>query len=252
MLLKRKMNPKGYEKIMMLKDHLEERNDKFQHVGIQMLNVVMLLQEACSEPQFTNQEIQRMIGILRTNGMKLLPHGTKAGIQGVALYPIYCLINHACINNTNYVKYPDYHLEVRSQLPIKKGEEIYTRYISSTIGNMKVIFHFVIFAPNYFISFIISFIFKRYFTGNFRRREDIRKYWFFDCGCNRCSDRTEFGTNMSAVLCLKCKKGYLLPLDPLEYRSDWTCDNCQTLTKYEMIDEIITTIEDEVSYFKCF
>ena len=148
MLLKRKMNPKGYEKIMMLKDHLEERNDKFQHVGIQMLNVVMLLQEACSEPQFTNQEIQRMIGILRTNGMKLLPHGTKAGIQGVALYPIYCLINHACINNTNYVKYPDYHLEVRSQLPIKKGEEIYTRYISSTIGN-KSYNPFDVFVQNY-------------------------------------------------------------------------------------------------------
>ena len=52
---------------------------------------------------------------------------------------------------------------------------------------------------------------------------------------------------MSAVLCLKCKKGYLLPLDPLEYKSEWTCDHCHTKTKYEMIDEIITTIEDEVS-----
>ena len=57
---------------------------------------------------------------------------------------------------------------------------------------------------------------------------------------------------MSAVLCLKCKKGYLLPLDPLEYKSDWTCDNCQTMTKYEMIDEIITTIEDEVSFIEYF
>ena len=54
--------------------------------------------------------------------------------SGVALYPIYCLINHACVNNTNYVKFPDYHLELRSQLAIKKGEEITTRYISSTIG----------------------------------------------------------------------------------------------------------------------
>ena len=101
---------------------------------------------------------------------------------------------------------------------------------------------------------IISFVVIVYLNGivgNFRRRDDIRKYWFFDCGCNRCSDRTEFGTNMSAVLCLKCKKGYLLPLDPLEYKSDWTCDHCQTITGYEMIDEIITTIEDEVSYFKC-
>ena len=136
MLLKRKTDVKAHEKINMLRDHLEERNDKFQHVGIQMLNVVMLLQEACTKPEFSNEEIQRMIGILRTNGMKLLPHGTKNGIQGVALYPIYCLINHACYNNTNYVKFPDYHLEVRSQLPIKKGEEIYTRYISSTIGKL--------------------------------------------------------------------------------------------------------------------
>ena len=77
MLLKRKTDPKAFAKINMLKDHLEERNDKYQHVGIQMLNVVMLLQEACSTQQFTNQEIQRVIGILRTNGMKLMPHGTK-------------------------------------------------------------------------------------------------------------------------------------------------------------------------------
>jgi hypothetical protein len=74
-----------------------------------------------------------MIGILRTNGMKMEPHGEK-GIPGVVIYPIYCLINHACYNNTNYVKFPDLHLELRSQLLIKKGEQIYTRYVSSTIG----------------------------------------------------------------------------------------------------------------------
>ena len=64
----------------------------------------------------------------RTNGMKLEPHGNKSGIQGVALYPVYCLINHSCYNNTNYVKFPDHHLELRSQLPIKKGEQIFTRF----------------------------------------------------------------------------------------------------------------------------
>ena len=48
---------------------------------------------------------------------------------------IHCLINHSCYSNTNYVKFPDLHLELRSQIPIKKGEQIYTRYISATIGN---------------------------------------------------------------------------------------------------------------------
>ena len=76
-----------------------------------------------------------MIGILKTNGMKLEPHGGEKGIAGVALYPIYCLFNHSCCSNTNYVKFPDYHLELRSQIPIKRGDEISTRYISATIGN---------------------------------------------------------------------------------------------------------------------
>ena len=104
-----------------------------------MLNVVMLLQDACAGTmeEFSQQEIQRMIGILKTNGMKLEPHGSEKGISGVALYPIYCLLNHSCCSNTNYVKFPDYHLELRSQVPIKRGEEISTRYISATIGNYK-------------------------------------------------------------------------------------------------------------------
>ena len=57
----------------------------------------------------------------------------------MALYPVYCLINHACFNNTNYVKFPDLRLELRAQLPIRKGEEIFTRYISSTIGEYELI-----------------------------------------------------------------------------------------------------------------
>ena len=52
---------------------------------------------------------------------------------------MYCLINHACFNNTNYVKFPDLRLELRAQLPIRKGEEIFTRYISSTIGEHELI-----------------------------------------------------------------------------------------------------------------
>ena len=116
---------------------LETNNNDMKQVSLQVLNVVMLLSEACnngSVQEFSHQEIQRMIGILKTNGMKLEPHGTEKGIQGVALYPIYCLLNHACYSNTNYVKFPDLHLELRSQIPIKRGEQIYTRYISATVG----------------------------------------------------------------------------------------------------------------------
>ena len=91
-----------------------------------------MLKESSYLPDFGQADVQRMIGIIRTNGMKLESHSGRQ--PGVALYPVYCLINHACFNNTNYVKFPDLRLELRAQLPIRKGEEIFTRYISSTIG----------------------------------------------------------------------------------------------------------------------
>lgn len=133
MLLKRKTDPKTFARIDMLMDHATSKNGKGA-LNMTMLKVVCMIREQFQCSDFTKTDIQRMIGILKTNGMKLETSGEN-GTPGVALYPIYCLINHACINNTNYVKYPDLHLELRSQLPIKKGTEIFTRYISSTIGN---------------------------------------------------------------------------------------------------------------------
>ena len=57
-----------------------------KQVSLQVLNVVMLLQEACNGVQeFSHQEIQRMIGILRTNGMKLEPHGIGMNDDGISL-----------------------------------------------------------------------------------------------------------------------------------------------------------------------
>ena len=85
-----------------------------------------------------------------------------------------------------------------------------------------------------------------YFTGNMRRREDIKRYWFFDCECPRCSDSTEMRSFMSAVVCFACQKGYLLPIDALQYKSDWICDSCQNVVPYDRMNEVITTIEEQV------
>ena len=212
----------------MLMDHLDKRSSNRSMMSLQLVKIILMIRELSFMDEFTNEDIERMIGILKTNGMKLEngqhrpqdagQHGQgrdHEGTPGVALYPIYCLINHACLNNTNYVKFPDLHLELRSQLPICKGEEIYTRYISSTIGNI-------------------------------RRREDILKYWFFDCDCTRCKDTTEFGTYMSAVRCLECAAGFLLPSDAANYEPDWICDACGTVLKHSIVDDVIGTIEKQV------
>ena len=40
----------------------------------------------------------------------------------------------------------------------------------------------------------------------FLRRYKIKNNWKFDCTCSRCNDKTEFGTFVDAVLCMKCKR----------------------------------------------
>ncbi|XP_059082418.1 SET domain-containing protein SmydA-8-like isoform X1 [Tigriopus californicus] len=214
MLLKRKTDPKAFARIEMLMDHATSKLGANRGtLNMTMLKVVCMIREQFHCSDFTKTDIQRMIGILKTNGMKLETAGEN-GTPGVALYPIYCLINHACINNTNYVKYPDLHLELRSQLPIKKGTEILTRYISSTVGNV-------------------------------RRREDIERYWFFRCECPRCSDSTEFGTFMSGVRCFQCRNGFLLQSEINDLASDWACNRCSSRVPHKNVNEVLTTIEKQ-------
>ena len=70
------------------------------------------LKKTFGQLDWSEDEVERNIGILRTNGMKLEQGGLK-GNPGVVLYPIYCLINHACYNNTNYVKQENLQLQLR-------------------------------------------------------------------------------------------------------------------------------------------
>ena len=52
---------------------------------------------------------------------------------------------------------------------------------------------------------------------------------------------------MSAVICFACKLGFLVPTDSLQYKSDWKCDSCGNLQSYDLVNEVISTIESQVS-----
>lgn len=53
------------------------------------------------------------------------------------------------------------------------------------------------------------------------RRHHLKQTKMFDCQCVRCRDVTEFGSYVSALKCLKCEKGLLLP-DSLEnWQKEW-------------------------------
>ena len=91
-------------------------------------------------------------------------------------------------NNTNYQKLPDLSLELRSQVAIRKGEEISTRCVRPKFCTSSVTRHITSCqVTNQKIARLSGSNFNpstnpRYVSstvGNFRRRRDIAKYWFF-------------------------------------------------------------------------
>ena len=106
-------------------------------------------------------------------------------------------------------------LPCRAQVAIQAGEEITTRYVSSTLGNC-------------------------------RRRRDLSRYWYFDCRCVRCRDSTELGTHMSSVRC-SCGEGLCVKREALDWDSDWVCQVCQRSVPGEDIVRKVDQIEEEIA-----
>ena len=134
------------------------------------------------------------------------------------LYPWTSLMSHHCIANTKITTRDDFSYVCESTLFIPAGEEIVTNYHH---------YHYQMYGTSY-------------------RRNDLKSTWSFDCLCKRCADPTEKGTNISAVNCEGCKFGYLLPIDPLNYSSEWICDHCSEKIPGKNIDEKIKKFEVEI------
>ena len=105
---------------------------------------------------------------------------------------------------------------MRAQVGIKAGEEISTRYVSSTLGNN-------------------------------RRRQYLGQFWYFQCLCARCRDSTEFTTHMSSVRCLTCREGLLVKTDPLSSSSPWRCQSCTSLVQTSLVEDQVDALEDQVN-----
>lgn len=71
--------------------------------------------------------------------------------------------------------------------------------------------------------------------------------WHFDCDCSRCQDPTELDTFVSALVCEVCEEDYLLPTEPLNYLSPWTCGSCDFFMNATEAEAKVDAIEDELS-----
>merc|ERR1711892_240771 len=185
---------KTWELVDSLMDHLEERKCEAGDVDWKKVdkNVIRYLKKGGVEQ--TEAALERAAGIILTNCVAC--RGIKGGPDsGIGLFPVFSILSHSCLANTRRIIEDD-HLFVKAAVPIKAGEELLTSYKNPELGSVS-------------------------------RRSHFPTTWFFDCNCERCSDPTELGTFLSALICPlpDCTKT-MLPSHPLEYNSPWVCEGC--------------------------
>ena len=217
MLLLSKTNSEGWKRTDELMDHLSEKHVHPKEWSLFETSVINYIRRDLHLSEtFSVADIERAIGVLNVNAVCLqFPHykNTPSLEIGKGIYPIFAIMSHECICNTRYVVDPKtLNMYVRARVNIKAGQELTVQYLSALWGNLK-------------------------------RRRQIKEEWYFDCTCKRCSDRTECGTNISAIKCFECFIGNLLPRDSLEYSSAWFCSRCDYEVSSIKVESLVQEIE---------
>ena len=145
-------------------------------------------------PSFTADSIFRAVGILDVNAYELHCTPGMAGYR--ALFPLGSLLSHACVANVavSYEREPPFRATYVACTDIKAGEQVTKQKINFNLI-FNVLTHFGKVCSKYVSPLMCTL----------RRRPLLREDWYFDCCCRRCSDPTELGSYLGAVLCQSCR-----------------------------------------------
>jgi uncharacterized Zn finger protein (UPF0148 family) len=137
------------------------------------------------------------------------------GTSGIrAVYAKAAMINHDCAPNCRTMFDMNKHVHIFAKRDIDPGEEITVTYCSPLLGTPV-------------------------------RREKLQRNKFFVCQCQRCEDPTELGSNMSSLLCPKCKTG-LLTLKGDVYGCGGGCPFTTSKEKSDKFAQSISKIHDKL------
>ena len=175
---------------------------------------VEFVRDVCERGEdYSDQDILTMIGIMATNGLDISLGKGYGELMG--FYPIFSNLNHSCLANAKPVKKRDQTVEVRAKRKIQAGEEICIQYLLDTQPTRL-------------------------------RRQLLARKWLFLCSCPRCSDRTEAGTFLDGLQCQSSScEGRVLPVSPLDTKTEYSCDLCQTETSQTEVNNILQQAESE-------
>ncbi|XP_044760063.1 SET domain-containing protein SmydA-8-like isoform X2 [Coccinella septempunctata] len=190
-LILKSTDPTSFQTLMDMESHNEIRKN-IPAVWLSNQNTVVdTILGKWKLTEYTAEEIHTICGILEVNAFEIGHQGVN--IRGI--YPTAFLMSHDCVPNTNHSDDGiNFTLTVRASVDIPENHPITLSYAYTLQGTL-------------------------------RRREHLLDNKFFECYCRRCSDPSELGTFVSALLCPKCKTGYVLSDDPLNNDSTWSCNN---------------------------
>lgn len=167
---------------------------------------------------FESRTLHQVCGIMEVNAHYInLDNGQE--ISG--LYPTACLMEHSCVPNCMFTF--DFGKQFRIRMmagrDIKQGENL-------------------------------SIMYTHMLWGTQARHEHLMANKYFECSCTRCRDPTELGSFLSALLCIGNEhaacSGKILPTDPHDAATDWTCSACPVRLENEKVSFMLTNMEEEV------
>ncbi|RZB38993.1 msta, isoform B-like [Asbolus verrucosus] len=213
-LLLKESDPQAYADLMKMETHNEIRRNIPELWRGNQESIVNRIIFDWGLKEYTQEEVHSICGILEVNSFEIGQQGVN--IRG--LYPTAFLMSHDCVPNTNHVdEEGSFRLTVRASTRIEHGETITLSYAYTLQCTLK-------------------------------RREHLLENKFFECQCKRCSDPTEMGTYSGALICPKCKTGYVLSTNPLDPEADWKCTNLERCPGYRITSKSMQLLIDRIGH----
>ncbi|XP_050297845.1 SET domain-containing protein SmydA-8-like isoform X2 [Anthonomus grandis grandis] len=207
-------NPDLFSDIMDMEAHMEKRRDtaiwRRHRISVEdVLKDTNLL----SDKDIKEELVQKVCGILDVNTFEVRPPPseqfsyTPNPVQSRlrALYPLAALMAHDCTQNTHVSVDDNFVMSIYASVDIGEGEPILNNYANVLDGNQE-------------------------------RHQHLLEGKYFICKCKRCIDPSEFGTEISSLVCHKCRKGFLRYTEIEDGFKIWKCSDCNLCFKDFLIN----------------
>ncbi|XP_043272143.1 SET domain-containing protein SmydA-8-like isoform X2 [Venturia canescens] len=211
-MIPRRRNPKLWAILGALQSHEESRGvgtEAYEETELVARQIDAVL---AMDPS-SREILPKICGLIDVNALETNPPEGCA-----ALYETACLLEHNCVANTRHSFSIDAQgrpkITVTAATSIKKGEHLSTMYTHALWSTRS-------------------------------RREHLMVTKYFSCRCDRCTDPTELGSHLGTLKCL-CGSGLVLPNNPLDNETEWTCTVCPGSLTASEVAQLTDRLADDV------